>query len=87
MHIFDVVLEVPRGFEDAIAAKKACGAGRIHRDPELVEEPRRLRDTRDFPEDPWEQLRGSIDAVFSSWNNQRAITYRKINGIRRLGTA
>ncbi|HAI85551.1 MAG TPA: pyruvate, phosphate dikinase, partial [Firmicutes bacterium] len=36
---------------------------------------------RDFPEDPKEQLRGAVDAVFGSWNNQRAITYRKINGI------
>ena len=35
----------------------------------------------DFPTDPWEQLWGSIGAVFNSWMNQRAITYRKLNGI------
>ena len=35
----------------------------------------------DFPEDPREQLRMSINAVFGSWNNQRAVTYRKINKI------
>ncbi len=35
----------------------------------------------DFPEEPWVQLEGAINAVFSSWNNQRAITYRKLNGI------
>jgi len=42
----------------------------------------------DFPSDPWEQLRLSIDAVFSSWNNSRAIRYREINEIKGLiGTA
>jgi pyruvate,orthophosphate dikinase len=35
----------------------------------------------DFPEDPMSQLRMAIDAVFGSWNNPRAITYRKLNGI------
>ncbi len=35
-----------------------------------------------FPSDPWEQLRLSIDAVFSSWNNKRAIAYRRINRLR-----
>jgi len=35
----------------------------------------------DFPEDPEEQLWGSINAVFGSWMGARAITYRKINGI------
>jgi len=35
----------------------------------------------DFPEDPWTQLWGAIMAVFDSWNTERAIYYRKINGI------
>jgi len=35
----------------------------------------------DFPQDPKEQLRRAINAVFESWNNKRAITYRKINNI------
>ena len=34
-----------------------------------------------FPEDPWEQLWGSIGAVFSSWNGKRAIEYRRIEKI------
>lgn len=34
---------------------------------------------KDFPQDPKEQLKYAIDAVFDSWNNQRAKTYRKIN--------
>ena len=43
---------------------------------------------RDFPTDPWEQLRRAIEAVFKSWNIPRAVTYRKINKIDdSLGTA
>ncbi|WP_443669311.1 pyruvate, phosphate dikinase [Holdemanella porci] len=34
-----------------------------------------------FPEDPKEQLMGAIEAVFRSWNNPRAIYYRKMNDI------
>ncbi|NTW93513.1 MAG: pyruvate, phosphate dikinase [Chlorobiaceae bacterium] len=34
-----------------------------------------------FPEDPYEQLKGAIGAVFNSWNNERAIVYRKLNHI------
>ena len=30
-----------------------------------------------FPNDPWDQLRGSVGAVFSSWMNDRAIVYRR----------
>ena len=36
---------------------------------------------RPFPQDPREQLWGAIGAVFSSWMNQRAITYRKLHAI------
>ena len=36
---------------------------------------------RVFPEDPWDQLRGAIGAVFASWKNPRANTYRKLNDI------
>ncbi|MCD6221288.1 pyruvate, phosphate dikinase, partial [bacterium] len=42
----------------------------------------------DFPQDPMQQLKMAIEAVFKSWNNPRAITYRKINKIPDdLGTA
>ena len=34
-----------------------------------------------FPQDPREQLWGAIGAVFGSWMNQRAITYRRLQGI------
>ena len=41
-----------------------------------------------FPNDAKEQLISAIEAVFSSWNNDRAITYRKVEGISDdLGTA
>ena len=41
-----------------------------------------------FPQDPVKQLWMAIDAVFSSWNNKRAITYRRLNNITGLlGTA
>ena len=36
---------------------------------------------REFPEDPKEQLWGAINAVFGSWMNPRAMTYRKLNNI------
>jgi len=43
---------------------------------------------KDFPTDPWEQLWGAINAVFGSWNNPRALTYRKLNNIpANWGTA
>ncbi len=41
-----------------------------------------------MPQDPWELLRQSIEAVFTSWNNPRAITYREYQRIPHdLGTA
>ncbi|NJD38510.1 MAG: pyruvate, phosphate dikinase [Geobacter sp.] len=36
---------------------------------------------QEFPDDPKQQLWGAIGAVFGSWMNQRAITYRKLNSI------
>ena len=41
-----------------------------------------------FPDDPWEQLWGSVFAVFDSWNNERAVYYRQLNDIpSEWGTA
>ena len=57
----------------------------------LVEEFKGIieRDTgAPFPEDPWQQLWGAIEAVFGSWNTKRAIDYRQLNRIPEdLGTA
>jgi len=43
---------------------------------------------QEFPQDPAKQLKMSLDAVFDSWNNNRAISYRRLNDIPGdLGTA
>ena len=58
---------------------------------ELVSEYKKLyrqESGNDFPQDPHEQLKLSINAVFESWNNERAVIYRNINRIPHdLGTA
>jgi pyruvate,orthophosphate dikinase len=94
----NVVLEIPkdvfeRKFEDV---KEASGA---HLDTDLDEaalgdvvkrykEVVREKTRKPFPQDPLEQLRGSRDAVFRSWNNARAIEYRRIYEIPdSIGTA
>ncbi len=41
----------------------------------------RRRTKTPFPDDPMAQLWGAISAVFGSWNNDRAIAYRQMNGI------
>jgi pyruvate, orthophosphate dikinase len=84
-------------FEVLLAAKKA--AKNVTDDRQLDEAALRelvteskieiLRRTqRPFPEEPGQQLWGAIAAVFRSWLNPRAETYRRMNGIdRALGTA
>ncbi|MFQ6067708.1 MAG: PEP/pyruvate-binding domain-containing protein, partial [bacterium] len=58
---------------------------------ELVEEFKKLIEKEKktkFPQDPFKQLDMAKDAVFASWNNKRAINYRKINKIpEHWGTA
>ncbi len=94
----NVVLEVEhKRFEGILVAKKT--KYRVTQDSELpakaleelVAEFKALirQDARAaFPEEPVQQLRLAINAVFSSWNNERAITYRKLNSIPdSLGTA
>src|SRR5271169_4018130 len=77
-------------FEDLIDRKKALRGVIQDVDltaedlKELVGEFRDLirgRTGQDVPQDPWEQLWAAIGAVFESWNNDRAVTYRKINNI------
>ncbi len=51
---------------------------------ELVERFKKVvkdRTGKEFPTDPWDQLWGAIMAVFDSWNNERAIAYRRIHEI------
>jgi pyruvate,orthophosphate dikinase len=81
----NVVQGVPGDrFEDAIAkAKRDSGA---QTDAELsVEALRKLVDEfkgfYEFPQEPREQLRQAILAVFDSWSGERAVSYRRINRI------
>jgi pyruvate,orthophosphate dikinase len=77
-------------FEIALQEKKRARAVRLDTEldadalRELVEEFKtliRMRKGVAFPEDPREQLWGAIGAVFGSWHNERAVVYRKLNGI------
>ena len=87
----DVVLGIDREhFEhELFAMRDAVGADSDAKIPaknlrELVDKYKaivREKLGRDFPQDVHEQLWGAIGAVFDSWNNQRAITYRKLNQI------
>ncbi len=49
----------------------------------IVEYKRKVEEEtgKPFPQDPFDQLWGAIGAVFSSWMNARAITYRRLNNI------
>ena len=82
-HELDAVKKQARARSDADLSPKALD--------EVIERYRKLvrRHARtEFPEDPMEQLRAAIGAVFSSWNNKRAMDYRNFNRIpHNLGTA
>jgi pyruvate, orthophosphate dikinase len=94
-----IVMDVPaEAFEDALdRAKERKGPGAQDTDLDaddltaLIDEFRAIyRDQvgEDFPQDPKEQLRLAIAAVFQSWNGKRAIDYRRQNKISDdLGTA
>jgi len=94
----DVVMEIPKKrFEDILKKKKEEHA--ILNDFELSEkvledliseykELIKKENGEEFPQDVTEQLFRAVSAVFLSWNNPRAITYRRLNYIPDdLGTA
>lgn len=94
----NVVLEVSHdAFEEALEGLKEDRG--VHHDmelgandwKELVETYKKIikeKTGHPFPDSPDEQLRLATEAVFRSWNNKRAITYRNLNGIpHNLGTA
>jgi pyruvate, orthophosphate dikinase len=94
----DVVLEVGHNkFENALQKKKDSKGVQNDTDldandlKELVQEFKAIvkeETGKDFPTDVKEQLQLAINAVFGSWSNQRAISYRRINDIKGLiGTA
>jgi len=94
----DVVLDVPKKkfehiFDGVKAKKKIKFDYDLQPDAlkEIIAEYKKLvkKDTgKDFPQDPLDQLTAARDAVFSSWQNARAKTYRRINNIDdSIGTA
>lgn len=94
----DVVMGVEfRKFESLIEDKKKelgvnsdtdLDAKSLKELAERFKEVIKLEKGIEFPQDPKVQLQMAIDAVFESWNNSRAITYRKLNEIdESWGTA
>ncbi|MBL0388338.1 pyruvate, phosphate dikinase [Tumebacillus sp. ITR2] len=94
----DVVLGIDHYFFEQILEDVKHARG-VEHDPDLTADDWKTiitsykalvqKETRaPFPQDPQEQLSLAIQAVFKSWNNQRAIVYRRINKIPdHLGTA
>src|SRR5271157_4924887 len=93
-----VVLDIPkRAFEEVFDGKKKQKKAKLDTDldakvlQEVIADYKKvvLKHTkREFPQDPHEQLVMARDAVFRSWLNERAKTYRRINNIDDfLGTA
>ena len=93
-----VVLEIPKQrFEEVFDAKKKQKKAKLDTEldakalKEVIAEYKKVvkkHTKRDFPQDPHEQLVMARDAVFRSWQNDRAKHYRRINNIDdMLGTA
>jgi pyruvate,orthophosphate dikinase len=94
----NVVLEIPKdAFEHQLEAVKKENGAKVDTDltevhlQEVVRRYKKIvqdKTGKPFPQDPLTQLRGSRDAVFRSWNNARAIEYRRIYDIPdAIGTA
>jgi pyruvate,orthophosphate dikinase len=84
---FEAALDRARQ-ESRVASDAELDAGKLR---EIVDEFKDLvsrEAATPFPEDPWEQLRLAVTAVFESWNNPRAVAYRDFHRIPHdLGTA
>ena len=88
----DVVTEVPKSYFEKIIDELKAEKG-VHFDTELTTEDlkelvKRFKEVykenmngEEFPQDPSEQLMGAVKAVFRSWDNPRAIVYRRMNDI------
>ncbi len=88
----DVVMEVPKSFFEKIIDEMKEEKG-VHFDTELTAEDLKVlaekfkavykeaMNGEEFPQDPKEQLMGAVKAVFRSWDNPRAIVYRRMNDI------
>ena len=88
----DVVMEVPKSFFEKIIDEMKEAKG-VHYDTELTADDLKeliakfkqvYKDNmngEDFPQDPKVQLMEAVKAVFRSWDNPRAIVYRRMNDI------
>ena len=88
----DVVMEVSKSYFEKIIDELKAEKG-VHYDTELTTDDlkelvKRFKvvykenmNGEEFPQDPTEQLMGAVKAVFRSWDNPRAIVYRRMNDI------
>ncbi len=87
----DVVMEVGKKYFEELIDKMKEERG-VHQDTDLTaddlkklaqqfKDEYKLKIGAEFPSDPKEQMMGAIKAVFRSWNNNRAIVYRRMNDI------
>jgi pyruvate,orthophosphate dikinase len=87
----DVVMEVGKKFFEELIDKMKEDRG-VHQDTDLTADDLRelagqfkaeykSKIGSDFPSDPVDQMMGAVKAVFRSWNNNRAIVYRRMNDI------
>ena len=94
----NVVLDIPKAaFDEVFDAKKKQRKAKLDTEldaralQEVIEEYKKVvkkHAKRDFPQEPQEQLTLARDAVFRSWDNDRARHYRRMNNISDdLGTA
>ncbi len=88
----DVVMEVPKSYFEKIIDEMKEAKG-VKYDTDLTAEDlkelankfkavyKEAMNGEEFPQDPKEQLMGAVKAVFRSWDNPRAIVYRRMNDI------
>ena len=77
---FEAIIEKVKE-EQGVTLDKDLSVESLKRLVELFKEAIKEQTGHDFPTDPKEQLWGAICAVFRSWMNERAILYRKMEGI------
>jgi pyruvate,orthophosphate dikinase len=77
---FEVIIEHLKE-ERGVKLDTELSAAELKKLVQLFKAEIKKRTGKDFPTDPWEQLWGAISAVFGSWNNPRALKYRKLNNI------
>ncbi len=88
----DVVMEVDKSFFEKIIDEVKKDRNIVYDNELTVDDLKELvrrfkavysdhMNGEEFPQDPKEQLIGAVEAVFRSWNNKRAIVYRRMNDI------